>query len=79
MRRHLRRWECGKAVSQCGMIANTRPAIDGVEEVYLYTRTLEVYALSNAEYALLGEFTGEDKISSGVLEGIDVVVSTLFG
>ena len=51
----------------------------GVEEVYLYTRTLEVYTLSNAEYALLGEFTGEDKISSGVLEGIDVVVSTLFG
>ena len=51
----------------------------GVEEVYLYTRTLEVYTLFNAEYALLGEFAGEDKISSGVLMGIDVVVSTLFG
>ena len=54
----------------------------GIPEYWIanpHTRTLEVYTLSNAEYALLGEFTGEDKISSGVLEGIDVVVSTLFG
>ncbi len=54
----------------------------GIPEYWIanpHTRTLEVYTLSNAEYALLGEFTGEDRISSGVLEGIDVVVSTLFG
>lgn len=54
----------------------------GIPEYWIanpHTRTLEVYTLSNAEYALLGEFTGEDKISSGVLVGIDVAVSTLFG
>ncbi len=54
----------------------------GIPEYWIanpHLRTLEVYTLSNAEYALLGEFTGEDKISSSVLEGIDVVVSTLFG
>jgi Uma2 family endonuclease len=43
------------------------------------TRTVEVYTLSNAEYALLGEFAGEDTITSSVLVGIELVVSSLFG
>jgi Uma2 family endonuclease len=43
------------------------------------TRTVEVYTLSNGEYALLGEYTGDERLQSLVLAGIDMITSTLFG
>jgi Uma2 family endonuclease len=53
----------------------------GVAEYWLanpHTRTVEVYTWSNGEYALLGEFTGDEQIQSVVLTGIDIMTSTLF-
>jgi Uma2 family endonuclease len=53
----------------------------GVPEYWIvnpHIRTVEVYILSNDEYALLGEFTGDDLIKSMVLEGINLITSTLF-
>lgn len=53
----------------------------GVAEYWLanpHTRAVEVYILSNGEYALLGEFTDDDPIRSSVLEGIHIITSTLF-
>lgn len=34
---------------------------------------------SSGEYAQLDEFTDNERIQSAVLEGIDIVVSTIFG
>lgn len=54
----------------------------GVPEYWIanpHTRTVEVYTLSNGEYALLGEYTGDGRMQSLVLAGIDIVTSTLFG
>lgn len=54
----------------------------GVSEYWIvnpHTRTVEVYTLSNQEYALLGEFTGNEVIESAVLEGIGITASNLFG
>ncbi len=53
----------------------------GVSEYWLanpHIRAVEVYTLSNGEYALLGEFTGDEPIKSFVLEGIELVTSLLF-
>lgn len=53
----------------------------GVAEYWIanpHTHTVEVYILENGEYALLGEFTGEEPIQSNVLAGIEIVAGTLF-
>jgi Uma2 family endonuclease len=54
----------------------------GVPEYWIAnprTHTVEVYTLSNGEYALLGEYTGDERLQSLVLAGIDTITSTLFG
>jgi Uma2 family endonuclease len=53
----------------------------GVPEYWIVnpkTRSVEIYTLSGGEYALLGEFTGSDPLTSTVLAGINIVTSTLF-
>lgn len=53
----------------------------GVREYWIanpHTRTVEVYTLGGSEYALLGEFTGDDPLHSTVLEGMEMIASTLF-
>jgi len=53
----------------------------GVREYWIVnprTHTVEVYVLENGEYGLLGEFTDDEQIRSAVLEGIDMIASTLF-
>ncbi len=53
----------------------------GVAEYWLAdpkTRSVEVYVLSNSEYALLGQFTNEEMITSNVLAGLTIQTSTLF-
>jgi len=53
----------------------------GVVEYWLVNplmRTVEVYTLSNGEYALLGEFAGETVIKSVVLTGLELINSSLF-
>jgi Uma2 family endonuclease len=54
----------------------------GVAEYWLvnpHTKTVEVYTLSGGEYALWGEYTGDEMITSAVLAEIKIVNSTLFG
>jgi Uma2 family endonuclease len=43
-----------------------------------HTRTLEIYTLTSGEYALLGEYTGDDPVTSVVLAGIEIITSSLF-
>ena len=53
----------------------------GVSEFWLVdpkTRSIEIYTLSNGEYALLGQFTSDENVKSNVLDGIDVKVSAIF-
>lgn len=53
----------------------------GVREYWIAnprTRTVEVYVLENGEYGLLGEFAGDERIQSLVVEGIEIVAETLF-
>ncbi len=53
----------------------------GVAEYWIVdpkTRSVEVNTLSSGEYALLGQYTGEDAIESNVLPGILVKASLLF-
>ena len=53
----------------------------GVAEFWLVdpkTRSVEIYTLSKGEYGLLGQYTGEEVVKSKVLEGIEIIVSTLF-
>jgi Uma2 family endonuclease len=53
----------------------------GVQEYWLinpHTRMIEVYTWSNGEYALLGEFTGDETVQSMVLAGIEIMASSLF-
>lgn len=53
----------------------------GVAEYWLVdskARLVEVYALSNGEYALRGQYTGDDLIESGVLTGLQIQTSALF-
>lgn len=42
------------------------------------TRSIEVYTLARGEYALYGQFTGNESIRSKVLEGIAIIASSLF-
>ncbi len=57
----------------------------GVREYWIVnpaTQIIEVYTLSQmssgSEYALLGEFRGEEKTRSVVLEGLGVIASSIF-
>lgn len=53
----------------------------GVVEYWLAdpkTRSVEVYVLSNGEYALFGQFTDDEPITSQVLEGLTIKTSLLF-
>jgi len=53
----------------------------GVAEYWLAnpkTRSVEVHTLSRGEYALLGEFTADEVITSEILAGIAIVTSSLF-
>ena len=53
----------------------------GVAEYWLAdpkARLVEVYTLSNGEYALLGQYTGDEMIQSKVLAGLQIKTSTLF-
>lgn len=53
----------------------------GVSEYWLAdpkTRSVEVYVLSNGEYALFGQFTDDELITSKVLEGLTIKTSLLF-
>lgn len=63
------------------VIKFTAYELAGVPEYWIanpHARTVEVYTLSNNEYALLGEFAGDELIQSAVLEGIDIITSSLF-
>ena len=53
----------------------------GVTEYWLAdpkTRAVEVYILSNGEYALFGQFTGDEVIRSQVLDELTIITSNLF-
>lgn len=53
----------------------------GVAEYWLAdpkAHLVEVYTLSNGEYALLGQYTGDEMIQSKVLAGLQIKTSTLF-
>ena len=53
----------------------------GVSEYWLAdpkARLVEVYTLSNGEYALLGQYTNDDIVESQVLAGLQIKTSTLF-
>ncbi len=53
----------------------------GVSEYWIVNPNLgsvEVYTLTDGEYALLGEFAGDDEIKSAVLEGLAIVNNSLY-
>lgn len=53
----------------------------GVAEYWLVDpklRGVEVYTLSNSEYALLGQYTGNDLVASSVLAGLQIRANDLF-
>ena len=53
----------------------------GVAEYWLVDpklRGIEVYTLSNGEYALFGQYTGNDLIESSVLAGLQIKAANLF-
>lgn len=53
----------------------------GVAEYWIAdakTRSVEVYTLSNNEYALLGQYTDDELIEFKVLAGLQIKTSTLF-
>ncbi len=53
----------------------------GVPEYWIvnpHTHTIEVHTLSHGEYALLGEYTNGETVQSAVLEGINIIASTVF-
>jgi Uma2 family endonuclease len=53
----------------------------GVPEYWLVnpkTRSVEIHTRSGGEYALLGEFTGDEMLASKVLAGISIVTGSLF-
>jgi len=53
----------------------------GVAEYWLVdpkARLVEVYTLSNGEYALLGQYTEDDLIESSILTGLQIKASALF-
>ncbi len=53
----------------------------GVQEYWLVdpkTRSIEIYTLSSGEYALLGQYTGDEFVESKVLIGITLATQSLF-
>lgn len=53
----------------------------GVAEYWLVdpkTRSVEVHTLSHGEYALLGQYTEDEVVTSQVLTGLEIVASSLF-
>lgn len=53
----------------------------GVAEYWLVdpkARVVEVHTLSHGEYALLGQYTGDEVITSQVLSGLAIVTSLIF-
>jgi Uma2 family endonuclease len=53
----------------------------GVSEYWIVSptgRSVQVWSLAEGEYALVGEFMGDEPIRSVVLEGLEIVASTLF-
>jgi Uma2 family endonuclease len=63
------------------VIKFTAYELAGVSEYWLanpHTQTVEVYTLSNGEYALFGEYTGDAQIQSVVVAGIAITASSLF-
>lgn len=53
----------------------------GVPEYWIVdpkSRSVEVYTLSGQEYALLGQFIGEELVQSNVLPGLQLVTHSLF-
>lgn len=53
----------------------------GVPEYWIVdpkSRSVEVYTLSGQEYALLGQFVGEELVQSNVLPGLQLVTHSLF-
>lgn len=53
----------------------------GVAEYWIVdprTRSVEVYTWSNGEYALFGQFIGEEIIESSLLEGLQIQTNLLF-
>ncbi len=54
---------------------------NGVAEYWIVnpkTRSVELYTLSSGEYALVGEYTGDELIKSKHLAGLEIITSTLF-
>ena len=41
-------------------------------------QSVEIHTLSGGEYALLGEFTADEKLDSTILAGISIVTASLF-
>lgn len=53
----------------------------GVAEYWIVdtkTRSVEVYTLARGEYALHGQYTGEELITSAILAGLQIKTSVLF-
>jgi Uma2 family endonuclease len=53
----------------------------GVPEYWIIdhkARLVEVYTLARGEYALFGQYTGDELITSAVLPGLQIKVSSLF-
>ncbi len=53
----------------------------GVAEYWLVdskARAVEVHTLARGEYALLGQYTGDEVITSQVLAGLEIVAGSLF-
>ena len=53
----------------------------GVREYWIVNtnaRLVQLYTLSSGEYALLGEFVGDEAVESRVLPGLELVTSALF-
>jgi Uma2 family endonuclease len=42
------------------------------------TRSVEVYTLSNGEYALSGQYTGDEVVQSAILPGLTMMANQLF-
>jgi Uma2 family endonuclease len=53
----------------------------GVAEYWIVdprTRSVEIYTWSNGEYALFGQFVGEEMVTSKLLEGLSIQTNLLF-
>ncbi|MCA9971314.1 MAG: Uma2 family endonuclease, partial [Anaerolineales bacterium] len=53
----------------------------GVPEYWIAnpkTKSVQVFTLSGQEYALVGEFVSDEKLTSPSLPGLEIVVASLF-